>query len=42
VTFLVLAAVTAERQRVNRERTELLHRERLARAYAEEMRQRYG
>ena len=42
VTFLVLAAVTAERQRVERERTELFHRERLARAYAEEMRQRYG
>ena len=42
VTFLVLAAVTAERQRVARERTELYHRERLARAYAEEMRQRHG
>ena len=42
VTFLVLGAVTAERQRVARERTELFHRERLARAYAEEMRQRHG
>ena len=42
VTFLVLGAVTAERQRVARERAELFHRERLARAYAEEMRQRYG
>jgi two-component system, NarL family, sensor histidine kinase FusK len=42
VTFLVLAAVTAERRRVERERTELYHRERLARAYADEMRQRYG
>jgi len=42
VTFLVLGALTAERRRVERERTELFHRERLARAYAEEMRQRYG
>ena len=42
VTFLVLGAVTAERQRVARERAELFHRERLARAYAEDMRQRYG
>jgi len=42
VTFLVLGAVIGERQRVERERTELFHRERLARAYADEMRQRYG
>jgi two-component system, NarL family, sensor histidine kinase FusK len=40
VTFLVLGAVTAERRRADRERTELYHRERLARAYAEEMKQR--
>jgi integral membrane sensor domain MASE1 len=37
VTFLVLAAVTAERRRVDRERNDLFHRERLARAYAEEI-----
>lgn len=37
VTFLVLGSVTGERHRVDRERTELYHRERLARAYAEEM-----
>jgi len=37
VTFLVLGAVTAERLRFERERTELHHRERIARAYAEEM-----
>jgi hypothetical protein len=36
VTFLVLAAVTAERRHVDRERTELFHRERFAPAYAEE------
>ena len=43
VTFLVLAAVTGERLRVERERRELIHRERIARAYAEEMaRQRRG
>ena len=42
VTFLVLGAVTAERRRADRERTELYHRERLVRAYAEEMRQRHG
>jgi integral membrane sensor domain MASE1 len=40
VTFLVLAATTAERRRANRERTELIYRERVARAYAEEMQQR--
>jgi integral membrane sensor domain MASE1 len=40
VTFLVLAAVTAERRRADRERRELFHRERVARAYAEEMQQR--
>lgn len=40
VTFLVLAAVTAERRRADRERKELFHRERVARAYAEEMQQR--
>jgi integral membrane sensor domain MASE1 len=39
VTCLVLAAVTAERRRADRERTELFHRERVARAYAEEMQQ---
>lgn len=37
VTFLVLGAVTAERLRFERERTELYHRERIARAYAEEI-----
>lgn len=42
VTFLVLGAVMAERLRVDREKTELYHRERLVRAYAEEMRQRQG
>ncbi|HET9386600.1 MAG TPA: MASE1 domain-containing protein [Gemmatimonadales bacterium] len=42
VTFLVMGAVTAERRRADRERTELYHRERLVRAYAEEMRQRHG
>lgn len=41
-TFMVLGAVTTERQRVDRELTELFHRERLVRAYAEEMRQRHG
>ncbi len=40
VTFLVLGAMTAERRRIDRERTELFHRERVARAYAEEMKQR--
>jgi integral membrane sensor domain MASE1 len=43
VTGLVLAAVTSERLRVVRERRELIHRERVVRAYAEEMqRQRRG
>ena len=37
VTCLVLAAVTEERLRVERERSELVHRERVVRAYAEEM-----
>ena len=37
VTCLVLAAVTAERWRADRERTELFHRERVVRAYAEDM-----
>ena len=37
VTCLVLSAVTAERARADRERTELYHRERLVRAHAEEM-----
>ena len=37
VTFLVLGAVTAERLRLERERSELYHRERIARAYADEM-----
>ena len=37
VTFLVLSAVTAERQRSDRERAELFHRERLARAHGQEM-----
>ena len=37
VTFLVLAAVTEERLRGERERNELAHRERVVRAYAEEM-----
>ena len=37
VTCLVLAAVTGEGLRVERERRELVHRERVVRAYAEEM-----
>ena len=37
VTCLVLAAITGERLRVERERRELVHRERVVRAYAEEM-----
>lgn len=37
VTCLVLAAITGERLRVERERRELIHRERVVRAYAEEM-----
>jgi len=41
-TFLVLGAVTGERHRVDRERNELFHRERVARAYAEEIRQQRG
>lgn len=40
VTFLVLGAVTAERRRVEGERTELFHRERVARAYADEMQEK--
>lgn len=40
LTCLVLGAVTAERERADRERTELFHRERVARAYADEMEQR--
>ena len=37
MTCLVLSAVTAERWRADRERTELFHRERLIHAYAEDM-----
>jgi signal transduction histidine kinase len=37
VTFLALSAVIAERQRADRDRSELLHRERLARADAEQL-----
>ena len=40
VTCLVLAAVVDERLRVERERMELVHRERVVRAYADEMLQR--
>jgi len=37
VMCLVLSAVTADRHRADRERTELFHRERLARAHADEL-----
>ena len=37
VTFLVLSAVTGERERADRDRVELAHRERLARAHAVEL-----
>lgn len=37
VTFLALGAVIAERERADRDRSELLHRERLARADAEQL-----
>lgn len=41
VTFLVLSAVTAEQERADRDRVDLFHRERLARAHAEDL-QRLG
>jgi hypothetical protein len=42
VMCLVLSAVTTERHRADREKIELFHRERLARAHANEMQRLRG